>query len=220
MTPAISVDLKQRIVNLYNHEDWSMQEIADTLHVSKGLVSKVIGIHRDYGSVIDPTKQCTGRPPYFNDDDHAFLQQTLAANHTLYLDEIQDRLAKVRNLHVSVATISRALRNEGMSWKGVSKAALERDEELRMLWRLEMVEYSDPELFVFLDESAVDNHTIQRNHGWSQMGIPCVSRGAFLRGTRFSILPALTIDGIIALDIFEGSVNKEKFIGFLKDSVV
>lgn len=83
-----------------------------------------------------------------------------------------------------------------------------------------MVEYSDPELFVFLDESAVDNHTIQRNHGWSQMGIPCVSRGAFLRGTRFSILPALTIDGIIALDIFEGSVNKEKFIGFLKDSVV
>ncbi|EIW58335.1 uncharacterized protein TRAVEDRAFT_124639, partial [Trametes versicolor FP-101664 SS1] len=32
---------------------------------------------------------------------------------------------------------------------------------------------------------------------------------------RFSLLPALSLDGIIALDIFEGSVNKERFIAFV-----
>ncbi|KIK42780.1 hypothetical protein CY34DRAFT_62694, partial [Suillus luteus UH-Slu-Lm8-n1] len=31
----------------------------------------------------------------------------------------------------------------------------------------------------------------------------------------YSILPAFSSDGFIALDIFEGSVNKERFIQFL-----
>ncbi|KAL6303692.1 hypothetical protein BKA93DRAFT_698105, partial [Sparassis latifolia] len=33
------------------------------------------------------------------------------------------------------------------------------------------------------------------------------------------ILPALTCNGIIALDILKGSVNKEKFIQFLEDDL-
>ncbi|KAJ7114390.1 hypothetical protein C8R44DRAFT_587349, partial [Mycena epipterygia] len=36
---------------------------------------------------------------------------------------------------------------------------------------------------------------------------------------RYSVLPALTTEGIVALDIFEGSVNKERFLGFLRDQV-
>ncbi|TDL16344.1 hypothetical protein BD410DRAFT_731465, partial [Rickenella mellea] len=32
---------------------------------------------------------------------------------------------------------------------------------------------------------------------------------------RYSVLPALTSEGIVGLDIFEGSVNKERFIQFL-----
>ncbi len=53
-----------------------------------------------------------------------------------------------------------------------------------MLWRLDMVEYEDSELFVFLDESAVDNYTVEHNRGRSREGTPCVSRGTFLRGLR------------------------------------
>ena len=61
-------------------------------------------------------------------------------------------------------------------------------------------------------ESRVDDHTNQRTHGRAAVGLACVRRATFIRGQRYSILPALTSDGIIALDIFEGSVNKEKFI--------
>lgn len=71
------------------------------------------------------------------------------------------------------------------------------------------------ELFVALDESAVDNRTGQRNYGWSQLGQPCVRRMSFLRGTRYSILPALTVNGIVALEIIEGSITKEIFLTFL-----
>ncbi|TDL24672.1 hypothetical protein BD410DRAFT_719484, partial [Rickenella mellea] len=34
---------------------------------------------------------------------------------------------------------------------------------------------------------------------------------------RYSILPALSLDGIIAVDLFEGSVNRERFVHFLRD---
>lgn len=34
------------------------------------------------------------------------------------------------------------------------------------------------------------------------------------------MLPALTVDGMVALDIFEGSVTKERFISFLENQIV
>ncbi|KAJ6621544.1 hypothetical protein B0H10DRAFT_1789766, partial [Mycena sp. CBHHK59/15] len=36
---------------------------------------------------------------------------------------------------------------------------------------------------------------------------------------RYSVLPALTTEGIVALDIFEGSATKECFLGFLREQV-
>ncbi|TFK19541.1 hypothetical protein FA15DRAFT_559936, partial [Coprinopsis marcescibilis] len=36
---------------------------------------------------------------------------------------------------------------------------------------------------------------------------------------RFSVLPALTWEGMITMDIFEGSVNKECFIQFICEDV-
>ena len=197
-----------------------MKQIAGTLNVSTGLVSKVITIHCTYGTVVDPTKQRTGCPRHMDDEDCQYLTEILTANPNMYLDEIQQRLCAVLNLDIFLATISHTLHRLTFTRKGVSKAALERDENLRVLWRLDMAQYEDPEMFVFLDESAVDNHTVQRTHGWSAEGLPCVKRGTFLRGTRFSILPALSLDGILALDIFEGSVTKEKFLAFLRQYVV
>ena len=76
------------------------------------------------------------------------------------------------------------------------------------------------EYFVWLDESSVDDQTNQRCSGWSELGRACVRRATFVRGQRYSVLPALCSDGIIALDIFEGSVNKEKFINFVNDQLV
>ncbi|KAF9011500.1 hypothetical protein BDZ89DRAFT_964025 [Hymenopellis radicata] len=72
-------------------------------------------------------------------------------------------------------------------------------------------------MFVALDESAIDNKTVQRTHGRAIEGQPCVLRETFLRGIRYSLLPALTTNGIVALDIFEGSVTKERFIRFLEE---
>ncbi|TFK62728.1 hypothetical protein BDN72DRAFT_748698, partial [Pluteus cervinus] len=36
---------------------------------------------------------------------------------------------------------------------------------------------------------------------------------------RYSILPALTTEGIVALEIFEGSVTKDRFLTFIQDHI-
>lgn len=42
----------------------------------------------------------------------------------------------------------------------------------------------------------------------------------FLRGTRYTILPALTLDGFIACDIIKGSCSKERFCTFILSQVL
>ena len=105
-----------------------------------------------------------------------------------------------------------------LSHKGIAKEALERNELLRATWQ--GVHGDIPkEYIIWLDEASVDDRTNQRHAGWASMGWACVWWSAFIHGQHYSILPALTCDGIISLDIFEGFVNKEKFISFLEDLV-
>ena len=114
----------------------------------------------------------------------------------------------------------------GFSWcklalsrKQVSPDAAERNELLRATWQ---AAYADipADYIVWLDESSVDDRTNQRQMGWAQVGRACVRKEFFVRGQRYSVLPALTCDGYIALDIFEGAVNKEKFLTFLNEQLV
>ena len=95
-----------------------------------------------------------------------------------------------------------------MTHKKVAQEALERDELVQATW---VAEYGDVPMdaCIWLDESIVDDHTNQQRNGYAACGHACVQRETFICGQRFSILPALSVDGIIALDIFEGSVTKE-----------
>lgn len=79
---------------------------------------------------------------------------------------------------------------------------------------------TDPSQLIFIDEAARNKKNPTRKLGWSLIGKRCTWRQCFVRGQRFSILPALTMDGIIVHDIIPGSVTSEKFVRFLRDHVV
>ena len=57
---AISEDLKCRIVLMYVTNGLTMEVITERLHVSIGLVSKVVHLHRLYGQVTNPFSHHTG----------------------------------------------------------------------------------------------------------------------------------------------------------------
>jgi len=76
------------------------------------------------------------------------------------------------------------------------------------------------EQLIFLDESAKDERTLSRHYGYSFKNQVVSQKVVFLRGVRYTILPALTLDGFIACDIMKGSCSKERFCTFVLSQVV
>ena len=148
-----------------------------------------------------------------------YLSSILDANPCLYLDELQSQLTTGQDVDVSISTIFYAVQNPVNSHKCVSKAALERNELLHAMWQAECGNIH-MDYFVWLYKSGVDDHMNQHTRGWAALDHACIHYATFIQGQCYSILPALTLDGIIVLDIFEGSINKEKFIWFLKEDLV
>jgi len=73
---------------------------------------------------------------------------------------------------------------------------------------------------VFLDESSKDERTLIRRYGRAPSGIDPVLRVSLNRGVRYSILPAMTIDGYIAVRAVEGSIDGAEFFDFVVNDVV
>lgn len=72
-----------------------------------------------------------------------------------------------------------------------------------------------PEQLVFVDESSVDRRTGSRAHGYSRKGRSALQRVFFVHGRRYLVLPALSLSGILLLDIVEGSFTKSHFSKFI-----
>jgi hypothetical protein len=81
-------------------------------------------------------------------------------------------------------------------------------------------EVPDPQMMMFIDEAARNRRSSQRPKGWALSGRRCVQKRFFVRGERYSILPVLTLDGLITYDIIPGSVTSERFVEFLRELVV
>lgn len=219
MPPPLSIDIRRLIVTWNETESLTNAELATRAGCCERTVSEILRQHRLFG---DPQNLLAGRrgPRRACDaGDVQHIVSLLQTNPTLYLDELSDRLFTDRGVDVSMSTISRILDRLSISHKATANEAAERDELLRATWQAAHAEIPK-EYCVWLDESGVDNLTNHRDSGWAEVGQACVRRTLFLRGVRYSVLPALTVDGIIALDIFEGSVTKARFLRFLQEQLI
>ncbi|KIJ49303.1 hypothetical protein M422DRAFT_147223, partial [Sphaerobolus stellatus SS14] len=73
-----------------------------------------------------------------------------------------------------------------------------------------------PEWLVYTDESTIDLCTTYRLMGWDHRGQWARIQAGFQCGQRYSLLPALTQDGIIYSDIKLGAYDGPSFITFLE----
>jgi hypothetical protein len=150
-----------------------------------------------------------------------FIVALLDRTHCIYLDEIQELLRNERHVVVSISTLWRTLHRLHYSHKTVAVRALERNDLLRSAFMNKVAdEVFNPEMLMFVDEAARNKKTSGRMKGWSVVGRRCVQRRCFGRGERFSILPILTLDGIITYDIIPGLVTSARFLQFLRKLVV
>ena len=217
-----SNDLKARIPVLYlaGHP---IKDICHLLGIKKTLAYKVLNRYQEFGGVSNPyAYSCgVGRPRTLSSADLAFISAIVNHRPSVYLDELQDELWLKCNVRSTLPPLSRALEQLGVTRKAISAHAYERNEFSRALYMNRIAEeVPDPNMLMFIDEAARDERTISRRFGRSGKGIRCTTQRPFVRGTRYSIIPAITLDGIIAYDIVEGPVDTERFVKFLKEQVV
>ena len=101
-----------------------MHEIADLFDLSLGTVHNIVAHHQqsELGLVtISHTPGPPGRQQAINKIDTLFIQELIEARPSIYLDELQYKLAVARDIHVLIATISHMLSHMGLTWKAVSQ---------------------------------------------------------------------------------------------------
>jgi transposase len=220
--PRHSQELKARIPILFHEQHFTVKEICKILGIQKTLVYSSLMCFRTYGIAHNPhAHHKTGRRRLLSSTDINFISSLIGRRHTIYLDEIQNELYQYRQIHVSIPTLCRTLRRLALTRKVVSARALERDDLLRSAFMNTIADkVPDPRMLMFIDEAARNRRTSQRSRGWALLGKECVQRRVFVRGERFSILPILTLDGIITYDIIPGPVSSKRFLQFLHEMVM
>jgi transposase len=217
----VSTDLKAQILVLFHQQRFNVKKICGLLRLKKTLVYKTLQYARAYGVPYNPHAHKPGRRRILSQGDVQFIVALLTRKHTIYIDEIQEQLRNERGVAISIPTLWRTLHRLHYSCKGVSVRALERNDLLRSAFMNKIAdEVMNPDMLMFVDEAARDKRTSGRKKGWSVVGKRCVQRRCFGRGERFSILPILTLDGIITYDIIPGSVTSARFLQFLCELVV
>ena len=218
---TISCDLKARIPTLFFEQNFTVDQICVLLGVKKSLVYKTLQYFRAYGTAHNPHSRKTGRTRTLSHLDIKFIAALVGQRHCIYLNEIRQALSEHRGRVVSIATLSRTLHRIDFSRKCVSGRALERNEMLRAAFMNHIADVAtNPDMLMFVDEAARNRRTSGRSRGWAVTGDRCIQHRFFVRGQRFSILPVLTIDGLITHDIIPGSINAERFFQFLQELVI
>ena len=138
----------------------------------------------------------------------------------MYLDEIQEWLIIAHDVGISRSAVNVYLCDLGITYKLLHKAASERDEVKREEFREHAQQNWVASQLVFVDETSKDDRTIYCHYGRSIRGTDANISAPFVRGDRFSIVAALSIDGYVNQRVVEGSVDGGIFLEFIMEDIV
>ena len=100
------------------------------------------------------------------------------------------------------------------------KATLERNDIMCANYLGIIGEHYVSNQLIFLDESAKDERSLSRLYGYSPRNTRAHKKVVFVWEKRYTILPALTLEGFVAVNIFEGACDWKRFVDFVLDQVV
>ena len=93
---------------------------------------------------------------------------------------------------------------------------MERNEEDCAEFKRNIAVHYHPEQLVFTNESHFNQLTLRRPHAWAKHGERASCHEFQFRGAKYSMLPALSLDGILHLDIVENAVTGTTFHHFVE----
>lgn len=144
----------------------------------------------------------------------------LKAEPDIYMEELAQWCLERFGRSIAVQSLYTRLRRAGITRKRLRREAIEKDHDVCAVFARRQQRELPAQMCVWTDESSKDGRTIWRKYGWAPRGQRAVMRVPCRRGNRYSILPALTTDGYIAMRVVPGSVKSLEFIDFICQDVV
>ncbi len=109
---TLSLDLRQRILEAYDHEEGTRAEVAQRFRVSLGMVKKLLQQRRRTGDIA-PRHHFAGRKPMILASHRGQLRSLLARKNDLTLKELRQAVG----LPCSLQAIHVALGKMGLTYK-------------------------------------------------------------------------------------------------------
>lgn len=194
-------------------------DVCEILGVSKRSLQRWTHNQLEHGSVLPPPNPTRGRPRILNVDATYDIMSLLDETPEMFLDEIQDWLTIAHDVKISRTALFENIRDSGVTYKMLRKAAAERDEEARALWKAEMQENYVASQVIVVDESSKDDRTLFRPYGRAPSGHRATIPANFVRGQCYSLVAAMGVNGYVGTRVVEGSVDGEEFLNFIVDIV-
>ena len=109
---TLSLDLRQRILDAYDNDEGTRDQIAHRFRVSLGMVKKLLQQRRNTGDIA-PRHRFAGRKPMIGPSHRAQMRAVLAKKSDLTLKELRQQLG----LRCSVQAIHVVLVKMGLTYK-------------------------------------------------------------------------------------------------------
>ncbi len=106
----LSLDLRQRIISVYEQKTISIRQIAERFDVAKSCVQKLIKQHKETGK-INPKRQGGNVPPKVQGEDLVTLVEIIENNNDATLEELGELLKAQTEITISRATMGRISHN-------------------------------------------------------------------------------------------------------------
>lgn len=214
---AYSSDIGWRVVWGRLALSMSFRDIALHLQIATSTAQRIYTRFELTGDVqpVNRSRQCR-----VLDDHHELLLIALVMeNPCLYLHEMCHQMNLLTGHQVSGSTVCRILRRNGLTRKKVQIAAKQRSVEYRAYFMSQALQFSS-DYFVWVDETGSDARNHIRKFGYAMKGIPPVCHRIVARGKRISAIAAISNDGLLGVELVNGTVNGDTFADFIRGTLI
>ena len=198
--------------------DFELLHIASNLNVSVSTVCRTIALFLRTGSVL-PQKRSCRKNFRFTEEQELYIIGLIFEYPAMYLDEIVREIANFLEVEVSLSTVCRLLKRYGITRKKIRQVAQQRCYVLRGMYIAHIYNF-DINMLVWLDETGTDKRDQLRKYGYALRGDTPHYHRLLSRGQRTNAIACMCIEGIVALELVNGTVNGDVLYDFLRGSLI
>jgi hypothetical protein len=134
--------------------------------------------------------------------------------------KIRDWLLNEFGIEASVSLVFRELKKMQRSCKVANKKAAVQSDALRRVFQATLQQNHTADHLVAIDESACNERIGDRKYGWGPIGRSVELEYSLKRSKRWSLLPAMTVDGNLANHVLQGVITADFMVVFLQQDVL